>query len=172
MSTALVILLSLAVAGGLAWTVRRIELGREPKPTACTDIMDKVFGAGGSATPDSMLLEHLLEHRDACMGDAMYVEQLRHLMVNTQQIDQARALLVEAERKHTFNADELAAQVAWVDFAESHAVWANGDEARASMKALAAWRALPDVASDAKVDRARAHLIWALVNHNDFITLR
>ena len=49
---------------------------------------------------------------------------------------------------------------------------ANDDETRASIKAMAEWRTLADVKGDAKLDRARAYLIWALVNHNDFITLR
>jgi hypothetical protein len=51
-------------------------------------------------------------------------------------------------------------------------IHANDDEARASMHALAAWRALPNDTGDATVDHARVHLIWALLNHNDFITVR
>lgn len=39
-------------------------------------------------------------------------------------------------------------------------------EMDAALRALAAWRKLPDGAG------ARAHLIWALFNHNDFVTLR
>jgi hypothetical protein len=49
---------------------------------------------------------------------------------------------------------------------------ANDDETRASLRAIAEWRALPDPASDSKVDRARDYIIWTLLNHNDFITLR
>ena len=49
---------------------------------------------------------------------------------------------------------------------------ANDDEARASTSALMAWRKLPNDASKAAVDRGRVHLVWALLNHNDFITLR
>ena len=30
------------------------------------------------------------------------------------------------------------------------------------------WRDLPDTTSE----QARAHLVWALLNHNDFVTLR
>lgn len=57
-------------------------------------------------------------------------------------------------------------------FYEILGIHANDDEAHTSIKALAEWRKLPEVASDTKVDRARAYLIWALINHNDFITLR
>jgi hypothetical protein len=39
-------------------------------------------------------------------------------------------------------------------------------EVAACVRALAAWRALPDG------DAARENLIWALFNHNDFVTLR
>jgi hypothetical protein len=51
---------------------------------------------------------------------------------------------------------------------------ANEDEIGASMKALEAWRALPDAAADAagSVDGARGHFVWALLNHNDFVTVR
>ncbi len=48
---------------------------------------------------------------------------------------------------------------------------ANDDEIRASTKALEAWQRLPDEAA-ASVDRARVNFIWALLNHNDFVTLR
>ena len=57
-------------------------------------------------------------------------------------------------------------------FYELLGIHANDDETRASVKALASWRSLPKVAGDASVDRARAYLIWALLNHNDFITVR
>jgi hypothetical protein len=42
------------------------------------------------------------------------------------------------------------------------------DELAAGLHALAAWRKLPD--SDAAA--ARANFAWALINHNDFVTLR
>jgi len=42
------------------------------------------------------------------------------------------------------------------------------DEVAASSRALQAWRQLPG-GSD---EQARAHLIWTLINHNDFVTLR
>jgi hypothetical protein len=49
---------------------------------------------------------------------------------------------------------------------------ANDDEIRASMKALADWRKLPEAGGGEPVDRARQHLVWALLNHNDFVTVR
>ncbi|MCA9026776.1 MAG: DUF1553 domain-containing protein [Planctomycetaceae bacterium] len=42
------------------------------------------------------------------------------------------------------------------------------EEMEASMAALAEWRALPDATSESP----RANLVWALMNHNDFVTLR
>jgi hypothetical protein len=42
----------------------------------------------------------------------------------------------------------------------------NEKEIAASVRALQAWHKLPDGGS------ARAHLAWALLNHNDFVTLR
>ncbi|MCA9111416.1 MAG: DUF1553 domain-containing protein, partial [Planctomycetaceae bacterium] len=42
------------------------------------------------------------------------------------------------------------------------------EEMEASMSALAEWRALPDATSESP----RANLVWALMNHNDFVTLR
>ncbi len=47
-------------------------------------------------------------------------------------------------------------------------ITASEAEVTASHKALQAWRKLPDNAGK----DARAHLIWALLNHNDFVTLR
>jgi hypothetical protein len=46
-------------------------------------------------------------------------------------------------------------------------------ERDACLEALAAWRALP--AGDlggAAPDPARGHLVWALFNHTDFVTVR
>lgn len=44
----------------------------------------------------------------------------------------------------------------------------SDEELTVATEALAAWRALPDM-TEAQV---REHLIWALLNHNDFVTLR
>src|SRR6185436_11565342 len=38
---------------------------------------------------------------------------------------------------------------------------ANDNESRASLKAIAEWRAMPNAASDSKEDRAREYFIWA-----------
>ncbi|MBL8820215.1 MAG: DUF1553 domain-containing protein [Planctomyces sp.] len=42
------------------------------------------------------------------------------------------------------------------------------DEVAASLKALNAWRSLPDGTNAS----ARTNFVWALINHNDFVTLR
>ena len=45
---------------------------------------------------------------------------------------------------------------------------ASDREIAASHKALESWRQLPQ----GSTDNARAHFVWALLNHNDFVTLR
>ena len=48
-------------------------------------------------------------------------------------------------------------------------------EIDASLDSLRAWRALPDSresTSPPRTEPARAHLVWALLNHSDFVTLR
>ena len=45
---------------------------------------------------------------------------------------------------------------------------ASDAEIAASNKALESWRRSPD----ASADQTRAHLVWALINHNDFVTVR
>jgi hypothetical protein len=45
---------------------------------------------------------------------------------------------------------------------------ADRTEVRVSREALAEWRALPNGSEKS----ARTHLIWALINHNDFVTIR
>lgn len=48
----------------------------------------------------------------------------------------------------------------------------SDEEVRASVSAMDEWRKLPNESSDGPVDRARQHLVWALFNHNDFVTIR
>src|SRR3954467_2142536 len=98
MSTTLVIIASFAAAGLLAWLVRRYETQREAAPTASSRVLSEVFANGSGDTEDSVLLTRLLKHRAECIGDPTYVDQVRRLMQNTQQLDQARALLKDAER--------------------------------------------------------------------------
>ena len=45
---------------------------------------------------------------------------------------------------------------------------ASDAEIAESEKALEAWRNLPG----GSADDARANLVWTLINHNDFVTLR
>ncbi len=69
-----------------------------------------------------------------------------------------------AERLSAENVDD----VAFVRraFQNVLGVSASEREMSASLRALESWRKLPDGAA------ARSHLIWALINHNDFVTLR
>jgi mono/diheme cytochrome c family protein len=49
----------------------------------------------------------------------------------------------------------------------------NDDEIAASRQALAAWKTLPEgPRGEAAAAQARANLIWVLLNHNDFVTVR
>ena len=45
-------------------------------------------------------------------------------------------------------------------------------EVDACLESLVAWREQAAKASDPKAQDPRANLIWALLNHNDFVTLR
>ena len=44
----------------------------------------------------------------------------------------------------------------------------TGEELAACVETMRAWRQLPDTSPD----RARGHLVWVLINHNNFVTLR
>ena len=44
----------------------------------------------------------------------------------------------------------------------------NAREVSSSLQALVDWQSQPDTT----VANARAHLVWALINHNDFVTIR
>ena len=49
---------------------------------------------------------------------------------------------------------------------------ASAAESEACVGALAQWRSLEPVPTDGAVEPARIHLVWALLNHTDFVTLR
>ncbi len=131
MSTALIIGVALALAGGLAWWVARLEASRERQPTPCDAVLDAVFAQGSATKSDVELLPLLLKHRRECLGDPGFVDQVRRLLLSTQRVDQARALLKDAEWQGTFKPDELKAQVAWVDLTAAHVAWSEGEEAKA-----------------------------------------
>ena len=123
----LIVVSSLAVGGTLAWLTHQRELQRFRPPTVCSRAIDEAYGLDASTIADSVLLARLNTHRDRCIGDAGYVDQSRLLMLNLQRIDAARALLDEAERRHSLPGDELAAQRAWVDVEESRIAEVRGD---------------------------------------------
>ena len=130
MSTTVVVILSVALAGALAFALKRFENRRSPKDNACSQLVNEAFANAGN-TADSVILQRLLVHQDQCLGNATYVDRARRLFTNTQQFDKARLLLENADRQHAFTPDELKAQNAWIDLAEAHSVWVNGDEANA-----------------------------------------
>ncbi|MBC8086582.1 MAG: hypothetical protein H7Z40_04910 [Phycisphaerae bacterium] len=131
MSTILSIFLAVAVAGTAAWMVRRLDLGRDAPITECSRLVTEAF-TNARDTPDSLLLARLLPLRDRCLDDAGYVDQTRRLLTNATRFTEARTLLKAADEKHAFKPDELVAQFAWIDAAESHDAWANGEEGRAT----------------------------------------
>ena len=49
---------------------------------------------------------------------------------------------------------------------------AGAPESEACVGALAQWRSLEPVPANGSVEPARIHLVWALLNHTDFVTLR
>ena len=114
--------LSVIVVAASVWSTRQIEQSRiatQSVQLVCSRLVDEAFGLDGARTPDSVLLTRLLVHRSRCTGDPTYVDQARRLMLNVQRVDDARALLAEAERSHAFARDGLAAQRAWVDLEEA-----------------------------------------------------
>jgi hypothetical protein len=48
----------------------------------------------------------------------------------------------------------------------------SATERAACLAALEKWRAMQPPAEAAGLDPARVHVVWALLNHNDFVTLR
>jgi len=58
-------------------------------------------------------------------------------------------------------------------FAELLGIRATTGEVEACQQALAKWRMLPDEGLGAGTgERDRVMLVWSLLNHNDFVTLR
>jgi hypothetical protein len=49
---------------------------------------------------------------------------------------------------------------------------ASAAESEACVGALAQWRSVEPVPADGAVEPARVHVVWALLNHTDFVTLR
>ncbi|MGV3709102.1 MAG: hypothetical protein ACO1Q7_09695 [Gemmatimonas sp.] len=131
MSTVITLILVLAGAGGVAWMVRRLESRSVVAPSECSTAVDAVLARGTGDTPDSLILNELLIYQDRCIGDGFYVDQTRRLLTNLQQPEKARALIEAATRTNAMTADDLAAQHAWIDAAESQQAWANNEEARA-----------------------------------------
>ena len=122
--------LSLVVIAALVLSTRRIEKSRltaQSIPSVCARFVDEAFGLDGARTPDSVLLKRLLVHRSRCAGDATYVEQTRRLLLDLQRVDEARALLADAERSRAFTNDQLEAHRAWIDLEASRQALQHGD---------------------------------------------
>jgi hypothetical protein len=125
--------LSCVVIAALAWSAHGLEASRRiSTPSVCSRLVDEAFGLDAARTPDSVLLTRLLVHHARCTGDATYVEQARRLMLNVQRVDDARALLADAERSKAFTKDQLEAHRAWVDLEEARQALQRGDVQRAA----------------------------------------
>jgi hypothetical protein len=131
MGLPLLVVSSLMAGGTLAWLTHQREAVRIRTPTRCSRVIDEAYGLDASSIRDSVLLARLLVHRDACIGDVAYVDRTRRVMLDLLRTDAARALLDEAERRHTLSPDELSAQRAWVDVEESRIAEARGDSSGA-----------------------------------------
>jgi hypothetical protein len=131
MSVPLLVVSALAAGGTLAWVAHEREALRVQAPTVCSRVIEEAYGIDASTVSDSVLLGRVALHRDRCMSDAGYVDQMRRLMLNLQRTGDARALLDEAERRRSLTPDELAAERAWVDVEESRVDEAKGDSVQA-----------------------------------------
>jgi hypothetical protein len=72
------------------------------------------------------------------------------------------------------NIPEKEADAAFVRRAYAYVLGVPAQEAEvtACLRALAAWRAAAGTRNPVAGPAARTHLVWALLNHNDFVTLR
>lgn len=48
----------------------------------------------------------------------------------------------------------------------------NEEEIIASLSAMKSWRELPEAHAEGAADLGRQYLVWALLNHTDFVTVR
>lgn len=89
--------------------------------------------------------------------------------------DAAAVIAAQLSRSHPSGPSEDAADGEFIReaFLTVLGVRANDAQIAASRKALHGWRQSPENHKGiAPTDPARAHFIWALLNHNDFVTLR
>ena len=82
-------------------------------------------------------------------------------------------LVLEAAPKIARRLEAAFGTMSYVEFIERAfevitGVQPSSAEIQVSIDALEQWRALPED----KIDTARTHFVWALLNHNDFVTLR
>jgi len=124
--------LSLVVVTALELATRRLEKGSVRTQSVCARLVDEAFGLDAARTPDSVLLTRLLDHRSRCTGDTTYLDRARQLMLDVHRIDDARALIADAERSGAIAKGQLEVQRAWIDLEESRQALRNGDARRAA----------------------------------------
>jgi hypothetical protein len=87
--------------------------------------------------------------------------------------DAARQIAERLSRPHgTIESPPSDQEFITTAFVELLGIRANENEIRASADAMDAWRKLTKRADNDSVDPARQYLVWALLNHNDFVTVR
>ena len=90
-------------------------------------------------------------------------------------LDAAAHIASRLSYRENANANDPTHDTAFVRsaFKEVLGFAANDAEVAESLRAMDAWRKHPEPgAVTPNEDPARAHLIWAMFNHNDFVTLR
>jgi hypothetical protein len=105
--------------------------------------------------------------------DQSVLPQQALALSNSRLVHDAAGKIVE-RLSHTANAEQPATDQEFVQkaFYDLLGIHASDDELRASTKALDAWRKVPDGSKNAAARSARQHLVWALFNHSDFVTVR
>ena len=102
--------------------------------------------------------------KDCYRRDTSIVPQQALALINStlvlESAEQIAARLSEESPEEVAFVKDAFAIILGIDVAEA--------ELRASMEALSAWKKLPNT-NDLT---ARTHLVWVLLNHNDFVTVR
>jgi len=105
--------------------------------------------------------------------DQSVLPQQALALSNSRLVHDAAGRIAERLSRST-SADEQPSDKEFVQtaFHELLGIRASDNEIQASIEAMQAWRTISDQPENAAADPARRHLVWALFNHNDFVTVR
>ena len=91
-------------------------------------------------------------------------------MAGSRFLENGRGSLKEGDSHLAANSDEAFIRAAFLMLLANDP---TAGELAASARSLDAWRKLPEAGQgDAAISFARINLVWVLLNHNDFITIR